>query len=280
MARSRRKGKNSGWKIAAFGIGLLMAAGVIGVIVVATRVERFEATFNRVSGCPMDLQKIERDLSIVFDTTEQLIPSQREEIRNRLMREISSLKENERVRFYRVTSNQTSGISQVSVMLEDVNLEIQEFCKAPLNFLAAENDERVAQNQSLPGKFLDEFIKEVGNEPEAYSPLIDALRYVSATLAGSTTKNNVIVVSDFIENSREFSMYRQNWANTYLNDKDLFMRQRPIYPRNTEIEILLLERPQYSIQDDIFFKFWTELLAGDGSVVINVRRISGGLGGI
>jgi hypothetical protein len=277
MARRRRKrNDNSGWRIASWILGSFMVVAIIGGIIFIA--SNRPIALNPITGCPIDSSLIAKNISIIFDTTERLIPSQREEVKNRIGREMETLKENTKVTFYRVESNQSSGIQQVTFTPQNTQLEINEFCRGPSPWGASPNQEALARQ--LPGLFGDAFIGIVGNSPQSFSPLIDALRYVAATLTNNSPENKVIVISDLIENSQVLTMYDRNWLNLYNDNKNQVLRQRPIYPSNTDIEVYLLNRPQYSIQDQEFLEFWFEVLAGDGTVNIDFKNISGGLGGV
>jgi len=263
----------------------LVGVGFIAFFLMGTLSQQTPA--DLITGCPIDQSEIPVSITIIYDTSEPLVESQELEIQNRInaiVRDESQFPVASKLAVYRVESDLNRGITPVSFSLDGSgasNSGIEYFCRPRTDWTQSPLWRRF--NEQLPDAYTAALIDSVGNSGEQYSPLIDALRYVASSLFASsaTTSNRVIIVSDLIENSAIFSMYQNNWYETFTNNRESVLSQSPNFPSGTSVEVLLLRRPQYSIQSldpsSNFQRFWESIIAVNRNVGLTMTTVSGGL---
>jgi hypothetical protein len=239
---------------------------------------------NRLTGCPNNEEDIPLHVAILFDTSEPLAESQQLAVRNTLNNLINNedeFPEYSKLSVYRVDSDLTSGIQQVSLNFDTSSQDgnsITSFCRPATNWQQSTLAKEMAEK--LSSYYTGELLGAVGNDSEKYSPIIDALRYLGSSLIGpSTTKNRVIVVSDLIENSSILTMYESDWYKKFSSNQSFVIDQRPIFPAGTSIEAYVIARPRYGIQslmpNSDFVEFWRKVLTSDRRADLTMELVSG-----
>lgn len=282
---SRRSSGGNAWKIPSVIMLSLVGVGFVAFFLMGTLSQQTEA--NRITGCPIDQSEIPVSITIIYDTSEPLVESQELEIQNRInaiVRDENQFPVFSKLAVYRVESDINRGITPVNFSFDGSGASssgIEYFCRPRTDWTQSPLWRRF--NEQLPDMYTVAVLNSVGNSGEQYSPLIDALRYVASSLFASseTTKNRVIIVSDLIENSEIFSMYQNDWYETFTDDRESVLSQSPNFPAGTSVEVLLLRRPQYSIQSldpsSNFQRFWESIIAANRNVGLTMTTVSGGL---
>lgn len=273
MARYKRKSK---FKIVS--MTLLLTAvvsffSVLGYLQLSAGPEVSEL------GCPVDETYINRNVAILFDTTEPTIPSQAREIENRISSMISSLEPFDRVAFYEVRSDENSAIRKVSLQVDSQQASIDHFCRQHARW--EDSPARVRLNEELPRLISNEMLQNIEQGVQSFSPITDALRYIAAEVTGKPFTTRVIVVSDMIEHSGLLSMYTPGWfENSYSLSRQSILNQRPIFPEGTEIDVFLLNRADTNVQNEELQQYWVQMLTGPGafsSTRLSFNFVAGGL---
>jgi hypothetical protein len=239
---------------------------------------------NTLTGCPNNEADIPLHVTILFDTSEPLAESQQLAVRNTLNNIINNedeFPEYSKLSVYRVDSDLTSGIQQVSLNFDNSSQDgnsITSFCRPATNWQQSTLAKQMAEK--LSSYYAGELLGAVGNNSEKYSPIIDALRYLGSSLIGpSTTQNRVIVVSDLIENSSILTMYESDWYKKFDSNQSFVIDQRPIFPAGTSIEAYVIARPRYGIQSlapsSDFVEFWRKVLTSDRRADLTMELVSG-----
>ena len=292
MARSRSRSRRSSrrgsggkvWKIPSIIMLSLVGVGFIAFFLLGELSQQTQA--DLITGCPIDQSEIPVGITIIYDTSEPLVESQEIEIQNRInaiVRDENQFPVSSKLAVYRVESDISRGITPVRFSLDGSEASdsgIEYFCRPRTDWTQSPLWRRF--NEQLPDAYTVAVLDSVGNSGEQYSPLIDALRYVASSLFASstTTRNRVIIVSDLIENSKILRMYQNDWYETFTNDRESVLSQSPNFPSGTSVEVLLLRRPQYSIQSldtsSNFQRFWELIIAANRNVGLTMTAVSGG----
>jgi hypothetical protein len=115
---------------------------------------------------------------------------------------------------------------------------------------------------------------------QQFSPITDALRYIAADVSGKDFVNKIYIISDMIEHSELLSMYKLDWFdNNYLPNRQSLLNQRPVFPEGSEIEIYLLNRARYQIQNEELQQYWLQMLTGPGAFSNTTLRFNFVAGG-
>lgn len=230
-------------------------------------------------GCPVEESYINKNIAILFDSTEPMIPSQAREIENRMRLIVSELDIFDRVSFYEVRSDEVSAVRRVTLKLGDGAIEIDHFCRQQASW--EDSPARVRLNEELPRLISQELLQNVEQGEQNFSPITDALRFIAADVSGKPFTTQIIVVSDMIEHSGILSMYRPGWfENTYSPSRQSILNQRPIFPEGTEIELYLLNRAETTVQNEELQQYWIQMLTGPGafsSTRLNFNFVAGGI---
>lgn len=230
-------------------------------------------------GCPIDESYINRNIAVLFDTTEPMIPSQAREIENRMSSIISGLEVFDRVAFYEVRSDERSAVRKVSLQLDSRSSNIDHFCRQQVSW--EDSPSRVRLNEELPRLISQEMLQNVEQGEQDFSPITDALRFIAADVTGKQFPTRVIVVSDMIEHSEILSMYRPGWFdNVYIASRQSILNQRPIFPEGTEIDVFLLNRAESRVQNEELQQYWAQVLTGPGafsSTRLSFNFVAGGI---
>ena len=155
---SRRK-KNSNFKAVSIVFLLLLVGSFIGVLYV---LEVNSGPDVSVVGCPVDETYINKNIAILFDTTEPMIPSQAKEIENRMSSLISGLEVFDRVSFYEVRSDETSAVRKVSLQLGSQSTTIDHFCRQQTSW--EDSPARVRLSEELPKLISQEMFENLLSE--------------------------------------------------------------------------------------------------------------------
>jgi hypothetical protein len=278
----QNRGDGGGFKWPAIALASTIFVGLIGVFVFDSL--NAPVPSNRLTGCPNNEADIPLHVTILFDTSEPLAESQQLAVRNTLNNLINNedeFPEYSKLSVYRVDSDLTSGIQQVSLNFGNSSQNgnsITSFCRPATNWQQSTLAKQMAEK--LSSYYAGELLGAVGNNSEKYSPIIDALRYLGSSLIGpSTTQNRVIVVSDLIENSSILTMYESDWYKKFNNNQSFVIDQRPIFPAGTSIEAYVIARPRYGIQSlapsSDFVEFWRQVLTSDRRADLTMELVSG-----
>lgn len=273
MARYKRKSK---FKIVSM---ILLLTTVVSFFSVLGYLELSAGPEVTELGCPVDETYINRNVAILFDTTEPMIPSQAREIENRISSMISSLEPFDRVAFYEVRSDENSAIRKVSLQVNSQQASIDHFCRQHAKW--EDSPARVRLNEQLPRLISIEMLQNIEQGVQSFSPITDALRYIAAEVTGKPFTTYVIVVSDMIEHSRLLSMYTPGWfENSYSLSRQSILNQRPIFPEGTEIDVFLLSRADTNVQNEELQQYWVQMLTGPGafsSTRLTFNFVAGGV---
>jgi hypothetical protein len=271
-----KKGKKSSPMFAAILLLVLLVGSFISALVFLNLNSGPEVS---IVGCPVDESYINKNIAILFDTTEPMIPSQAREIENRMALIISNLDVFDRVAFYELRSDEVSAVRRVTLTLGSQSTEIDHFCRQQASW--EDSPARVRLNEELPRLISQEMLQTVEQGVQSFSPITDALRFIAADVSGKPFSTQVIVVSDMIEHSRMLSMYKSNWfENAYVPARQTILNQRPIFPEGTEIEVFLLNRAGIRLQNEELQQYWAQMLTGPGafsSTRLNFNFVSGGM---
>ena len=280
--RRQNRGDGGGFKWPAIALASTIFVGLIGVFTFDSL--NAPVSSNRLTGCPNNEADIPLHVTILFDTSEPLAESQQLAVRNTLNNLINNedeFPEYSKLSVYRVDSDLTSGIQQVSLNFDNSSQDgnsITSFCRPATNWQQSTLAKQMAEK--LSSYYAGELLGAVGNNSEKYSPIIDALRYLGSSLIGpSTTQNRVIVVSDLIENSSILTMYESDWYKKFDSNQSFVIDQRPIFPAGTSIEAYVIARPRYGIQSlapsSDFVEFWRKVLTSDRRADLTMELVSG-----
>lgn len=280
MAKRNKKSRKK--KESEDGLGRLIGlVAVIAVIIIAI----FSYTnknpiipINQLSFCPIDPGFTSNRTTFLIDTTETLAPSQTRTIQNRIRTVIDGLNEFDKVDFFVIESSEVSGIRKYEIDVgSDEGVTLQEFC------IPQENNWELTPlqtqlNDQLQRIVTEMFIEYVStDEPQPYSPILDALRFIAADNDNRITNHSIYVVSDMIEHTPTLSMYATNWyESAYTPNRNLFLNSRPQFQNNTSIYIWALMRPIYNNQEADWVNFWSDMIRGlERTQNFTMERITG-----
>ena len=226
-------------------------------------------------GCPIDTSAISENIVFVFDTTEPYVDSQSREITNRVRNIMQNADSSTRISAVEIVSDSSSAVNVVPLGEQ----QYPYLCPLDTGINTANIIERFYEN--LISSIGESVLDNVSPEEQPYSRLIDGLRYVASDAAGRNYTSKIYIFSDMIEHSQSISMYRSNWFEQEFKPNEVTLKsQRPLFPTNSELEIYLLARPQYSINQTELKEFWTQMLTvrdANGFVLPVFNLVSGGL---
>jgi len=108
------------------------------------------------------------------------------------------------------------------------------------------------------------------------SPILESLQSVAVTALSSppsTSDRRLIVASDMLQNTAEFSQYRQAVSFSDLRTTQYYKRVRADL-RGVDVEIIYIRRDG-SFQDSDHIRFWQDYFADVGARLIHVKALSG-----
>jgi hypothetical protein len=127
---------------------------------------------------------------------------------------------------------------------------------------------------------LDRSLEELLTPSQASAtPLFESLQSVAISAFGhravSQVRKRLIIVSDMIHHSSEFSQYNDAYNFQSFRSSDYYMRIRPIL-KEVEIEIFYLHRATHpQVQGKKHIEFWQSFITDCGGTLTKVVRIGG-----
>lgn len=265
--RRRRKAKQDLLGYALLVLALLIA---VGLFAFSTVLRRNRPTLDQTTMCPDDGP---RGLTVLLvDTTDSLTPVQNADLRNQLQRLKEAVPEYCAVDVYMVAAVERDLLRPIGgrICNPGNGSNASPFIRNPRLMR-----DRWAKRFSQP---LDDLFTEMLNTPQAeQSPIFESIQSAAVTafgrLSDGVKNRNLIIVSDMLHNTAEYSHYRAIPDFNDFRSTTYYRRVRPDL-RGVDVELYYLRRDQ-TPQGKNHIEFWQQYFADSGAKLVHVIALQG-----
>lgn len=257
-------------------VGIVIAIIVIGGGIFALKVILTPKPTDSVTFCP---EQIESVTAVLLDATDPPSPAQRKEAKNRIEEIKKQLPINGRIDLYALGMRDKDGLTERFFSLcnpgETLNPLVQ---KATADRL---KQVKKLWKEGFGDKLTNQIERFLASPATNESPILEAVREVALQSfdtfeTKNATRKNLIIVSDMIENTRNYSQYKLSPSK--LNFADL--QYLPFYKliavnalNDVRVEIIYIKRRDALSGTEAHYNFWRSFFESVGATVRSINPI-------
>jgi hypothetical protein len=246
------------------GVILLLVAGFVAFYYyVEPTVKRDSKTACRVD------EKVSRETIVVIDATDNFNDTQALRVKKEIELMLSSAIIDERFSLY--------------VIDETVNQKSQRF--SVCNPGDGSDKSELTSNKKRLKKhwetlFYNRFTKSVdeltGNHTASQSPILEMIKFVSVNtfLDSRATKKRLVIVSDMLHHTQQYSHYRGSADYTNFSKTSYALTMRPLL-EDVDVQIFyLIQEKDITLQNRGHIEFWNQHILTNSGFVSSVKTVN------
>lgn len=266
MIRRRRNKKSAvlkGQLLLTIGILAMSALGYAIFILNQNQVERDIITLCRIDG------EVARETAIVIDATDNYSQSQAILITKEIKKVLEDASVDERFTFYVLGERIGEYQERFSVCNPGDGRDKSELTS---------NKRRLRQKweENFYHKIVDSVQGLIGEHVVERSPIMEMLKLVSLNTMydSSARERQIILVSDMLHHTAQYSHYRQNANYESFKKMPYAMEVRPSL-EGVELNILYLVRTKdLALQNSGHLKFWEKFVMNNGGQISRIKTVN------
>ena len=254
MARRRKKASLGAGQIVLISLALLLIIIFIGFGIFLGLNREETKTLDKLTLCPIDGP--EHFVSVLLDATDGISETTRLKIQKKLIEEKEKLKQFEQLAFYLIDE---SGLSKAPTSIICNPGSLSDYGKLVVEGITA-NPKFIEMREKAFDKKVKESINNLLDRDfeSRQSPLLAAVQKISLMIPDKKSgKNKIILISDLLEHTEVFSVYRSNL------DMKAFSKSRAEEKfgadlSNYDLHIWLIQRERF--EENNLMAFWARIL--------------------
>ncbi len=269
--KSRRTKRAQKKNIGGYILIAVVAIALVAAFVVQNSKRQEAGRFDKATYCPKD-----GDISvtvIMIDQTDPLSPIQQASLRNELEKVRDEIPTHGKLEIYAVGTTVSETLKPVFSMCSPGHGK--DVSSIDANPQLVERRWKEAFDKPLDG-----ILKKLLSAPGAKeSPILESIQSIAVTAfnkpSSEKATKQLIIASDMIHYTSEFSLYQPPAEYATLREKDYFKKMRS-HLQDVDVEVLMFRRTNgLKVQNKEFIDFWDAFLSDQGATVKRVYPISG-----